>query len=106
MAVDKTKFTKGANCGTDFLRVQHRRIGGKFYRMGYSCWAINSLCYSKPWQKSAILSDYQEGSVDTKLPESLWDTMTKYHWWCANKCLSICVLYFDMLAQRMRVNIR
>lgn len=28
VAVDKTKFTKGANSGTDFLWVQHRWIGG------------------------------------------------------------------------------
>lgn len=49
IAVDKTKFTKGANCGTDFLWVQHRRVGGKLLWLGYAARAINALCYSKPW---------------------------------------------------------
>ena len=45
------------------------------------------------------------GTVDTKLPESLWDSFTKYHRRCAVKNLAVAALYFDMLSQRMRISI-
>lgn len=58
-------------------------------RCGYALRAINALCYSKPWQKAAIVSDYQIGQVDTKLPEALLDTFFKYNRRCVVKVVSI-----------------
>lgn len=78
IAKDKTKHCRGVNVVTDFLRIQHSRVGKKLFRQGVTCRSINSLCYSKPWQKGAILADYNEGIVDTKLPEAILDNVYKY----------------------------
>lgn len=52
------------------------------------------------------MADYNEGVVDTKLPEAILDNVYKYRRRCIIQEPSIMLLFMAVVADRMKISIR
>lgn len=52
-----------------------------------------------------MLSDYNDGIVDTKLPEAILDNVFKYRRRCVILDPSIIMVFISVVADRMKISI-